>query len=320
LPPPLLLLYNRSWIDFPVSSRACPGEYVLTSDRATFDQADAVLFHLPSLRSPNRRERVRSALLRMPRWPGMPRSKGNPEQLWVAVSMESSVNYSVLDDASFMTRFDVSMTYRWDSDIPLPYLEHDRRRSLLTPPVEKTADAPAVYIASNPWAANRRDRFVAELMRYLRVDSYGRCLNNRALVDDRGSATKLETIARYPFTLAFENSNAVDYVTEKFFDPLIAGSVPIYMGAPNVADFAPGPGSFIDVRDFAGPRQLAAHILEVAADRERYAGYLSWKREGLTNPSLLRMLSWVETPALCRLAASARARDPRPAPRAPDRA
>lgn len=38
--------------------------------------------------------------------------------------------------------------------------------------------------------------------------------------------------------MAFENVIAMDYVTEKFYDPLIAGSVLVYLGAPNIADFA----------------------------------------------------------------------------------
>ena len=43
------------------------------------------------------------------------------------------------------------------------------------------------------------------------------------------------TLARqYLFTIAIENSLEYDYVTEKLWQPLAAGSVPIYLGAPNV--------------------------------------------------------------------------------------
>ena len=66
--------------------------------------------------------------------------------------------------------------------------------------------------------------------------------------------------ARYKFTLAFENTVTPDYVTEKLYEPLIAGSVPVYRGAPNVADFAPAPRCFIDAADFAGPAELAAYL------------------------------------------------------------
>ena len=43
---------------------------------------------------------------------------------------------------------------------------------------------------------------------------------------------KLPLFARYKFALALENSLAHDYVTEKFYQPLLAGAVPIYLGVP----------------------------------------------------------------------------------------
>lgn len=35
---------------------------------------------------------------------------------------------------------------------------------------------------------------------------------------------KVEALKRYKFSLAFENSNEEDYVTEKFFQSLVAGN------------------------------------------------------------------------------------------------
>ena len=50
--------------------------------------------------------------------------------------------------------------------------------------------------------------------------------------------------------MAFENSNVPDYVTEKYWTTLVAGSVPVYYGATNVQDFAPSNSSVINVADF----------------------------------------------------------------------
>jgi hypothetical protein len=109
-------------------------------------------------------------------------------------------------------------------------------------------------------------------MKYAKVDSYGDILRNRELPEvDCGRDTRLATLARYKFTLAFENSIAPDYVTEKFFDPLIAGSVPVYLGAPNVSDFAPADRCFINVADFSSPAALAAHLNILIQDAEAYA-------------------------------------------------
>ena len=83
-----------------------------------------------------------------------------------------------------------------------------------------------------------------------------------ALEADKGSATKLETIKAYKFTLALENAIAEDYVTEKVYDPLIASSVPVYLGAPNIDDFAPRRPSH-HVADWE-VRPTSRYLLEVA--------------------------------------------------------
>lgn len=56
----------------------------------------------------------------------------------------------------------------------------------------------------------------------------------------------MEVMKDYRFTIAFENAIADDYVTEKFYEPLLSGSVPVYLGAPNIDRFAPSRSSFID--------------------------------------------------------------------------
>ena len=59
---------------------------------------------------------------------------------------------------------------------------------------------------------------------------------------------------KYKFYLAFENSNCVDYITEKFWDSLKHKLLPIVMGA-RVEDYeavAP-PNSFLHVDSFSGP-------------------------------------------------------------------
>ena len=66
---------------------------------------------------------------------------------------------------------------------------------------------------------------------------------------------------KYKYYLAFENSNCVDYITEKFWDSLKHKVLPIVMGA-RVEDYqavAP-PNSFLHVDSFAGPEELAEHL------------------------------------------------------------
>jgi hypothetical protein len=221
----------------------------------------------------------------------------------VAASMESEANYPQLRSPKLLRWFDYTMTYRLDSDFPTPYIDLSIANELRRPPHIKTEAPPAVYFASSNMNRSGRTEYVRELMRYLDVDSYGRALQNRTLAEDHGRETKLATIARYRSTLACENSIADDYVTEKFFDPLIAGSVPVYLGAPNVADFAPGERSYIDTADFAGPRELTDELLRLAADDRAYQELLVWK----TQPFHARFQELVDlnrTHALCRLCAA----------------
>lgn len=45
----------------------------------------------------------------------------------------------------------------------------------------------------------------------------------------------LRLVAKYKFVLALENGICDDYITEKLWRPLIAGSVPVYVGSPTVS-------------------------------------------------------------------------------------
>ncbi len=61
------------------------------------------------------------------------------------------------------------------------------------------------------------------------------------------------------FTLVFENARGQDYVTEKIFDAMMAGTVPVYLGAPNITDFVPQ-NCFIDFSKFNSYEELYAFL------------------------------------------------------------
>jgi hypothetical protein len=56
------------------------------------------------------------------------------------------------------------------------------------------------------------------------------------------------------------------------------GSVPVYLGAPNIEEFAPGDHCYINVKDFSSPRALAKYLKELDRDDARYEEYLQWKK------------------------------------------
>jgi hypothetical protein len=267
--------------------RDCATECEITTSMARLSEADAVVFHVPTL----------TGLRQVPKRPG---------QLWIAWSMESELNFPQLQNPRFLGHFDLTMTYRLNSDVPILYVTEcfgaDPSRALRAAPAEKTAEAPAVYFDSNTWARTRRAEYVSELMQYVGVHSYGRSLRNRELAEDKGRPTKLATIARYKFTIAIENSYCQDYVTEKFYDPLVAGSVPVYRGAPNIEDFVPGDRCYIRIEDFTGPRELAEYLTMLDRDDKEYGRYFEWKQAPL-RPGFEQVVAAYGSDPKCRLAA-----------------
>jgi hypothetical protein len=112
---------------------------------------------------------------------------------------------------------------------------------------------------------------------------------------------RLAVCASHKFTLAFENTIAADYVTNKLFEVWSVGSVPVYLGAPNVADFAPSRRSYIDVTDFDGPMDLARYLNHLDEHDDEYEEYLEWKRTG-PDDAFLEMLASVDDAVFCRIA------------------
>ena len=51
--------------------------------------------------------------------------------------------------------------------------------------------------------------------------------------------SKSKGLEKYRYSIAIENSCIPSYITEKFFDCIIAGCVPLYFGAPDIANYFP---------------------------------------------------------------------------------
>lgn len=294
----LILFYNSMWGQpLEPCPEPLPDGFRITTEVHRFAESVAVVFHLPSLDRP-------------------PRQPKPPGQLWVAWSKECDVNYPQLRDPEYMRAFDLTMTYRLDADVAIPYTSYYApvsgfARVLRQAPRPKPADRLAALFMSSPFNRSCRLEYASELMRHLDVHSYGKVLQNRQLVPDQGRSTKLALIAGYKFTLALENAIGEDYVTEKFFDPLVAGSVPVYLGAPNVDAFAPGERCFINTADFGSPKVLAQYLLDLQHDDAAYQTYFAWKQQPF-RPSFLSLLAGQETPRdvrLCRAILARRRRE-----------
>lgn len=70
---------------------------------------------------------------------------------------------------------------------------------------------------------------------------------------------KIEILQHYKFTLCFENIEMPGYVTEKMIHAIQAASIPVYWGAPNVAEIIP-PNLFVDASKFDSWGELYIHL------------------------------------------------------------
>jgi Glycosyltransferase family 10 (fucosyltransferase) C-term len=73
---------------------------------------------------------------------------------------------------------------------------------------------------------------------------------------------KHELLGRYKFTIAYENTAYHGYITEKVIDALVAGSVPVYLGAPDIVEQLPAE-AFIDARALCSPETLAERMTQM---------------------------------------------------------
>lgn len=175
----------------------------------------------------------------------------------------------------------------------------------------------AVYIASNCekihpfYGTSKRERLVVMLReRGFRVDGLGSCLtskqsdspeiSSRSDVLDVDLTTKRIAINKYMFYLAFENKIEKGYVTEKIFDGLLAGTVPIYLGdSKRSKSLLPNPDTAIFVSDYEDNVDgLVQYLDMLAANSSAYEKHREWRQSYnsstyfATNKALSKHRSW----------------------------
>lgn len=268
----VLLFYSRIWDAPLVYPRGqVPEGMLITSDRKYLARADVVVFHLPTLEFDLEGDLEKS-----------------PGQRWVGWTLECEENYPFIKSTEFMSLFDYWMSYHQGADVIHPYYEAgypERLQQTVPRPFEQKRGI--CMLVSSPFNRSGRQEYLKELMEMVRIDSYGKLYNNSRLEEDNGHSSKMALYEGYKFVIAFENSCAKDYVTEKFFDPLLAGAVPVYFGAPNVDEFAPGDNCYVDVRKYETVEELATHLQACLDDPALYEQYQAWRKHPL-RPSFIQ--------------------------------
>lgn len=130
------------------------------------------------------------------------------------------------------------------------------------------------YIASTPVAF--RDEFVESLQKATgkRVDCAGACLNNvprLSFFDSSGRQydwnAKIDFASRYKFAVAFENSKADGYATEKALHAIVSATVPVYWGG-GAEDF--GGSRHMILVDEQDPESAIDEVKQLDGDDELY--------------------------------------------------
>jgi len=115
------------------------------------------------------------------------------------------------------------------------------------------------------------------------VWNYGSCLRAPLDVHEPDAvpdkyASKVSVLATAKFALVFENSIRPDYVTEKLFQAVVAGALPVVWGAPEAALFLPGGrASYVSALEFATPQALAEYLVWLDGNHTRYLEYFAWR-------------------------------------------
>lgn len=221
---------------------------------------------------------------------------------WALLHEESPKNQAIFYHEEAIALFNHTSTFKQQSSYPISTQYINSADYLLKPPPFDVDDknrikeaeglASIAYIQSGCNPPSDRDTYVQELMKYIKIDSYGRCLHNKDLPDklknpltmfDKGY---LEFIGRYKFIISFENARCNDYMTEKIFRTMHVGAVPIYMGASNLREWLPDPHSVVMVDDFDSPEQLAKHIQYLDDNNNEYKKLLQYKKTEIKNMKL----------------------------------
>jgi hypothetical protein len=245
--------------------------------------------------------------------------------IWgLSLNGESIRYYPTAGKKSILSFFDITQGYdRHLYDVITDAYPHEQKNLMQNarisydsavsakqqPPTYVTA--PILWMNSNCHAPSNRTQYMKELMRYIPVDSWGKCGRNKGpelppeIVKIYGLGnnishyksqwvlTKKAMMKHYMFTVAFENSIEHDYITEKLWHPLAGGSVPLYYGAPNVDDWLPCKDCIINLQKFPNPKAAAEFIKSVSNNANKYAQYHKWRKQP-TLPKFQKILDYFQ--------------------------
>ena len=296
-------------------------------------------------------------------WPHHPDTCRLPTLLNMAESEESTTRFHKLFNAAF-PGYDGNSTTSTTATVQRFYVQEFPQAQALLPVVaHKDKLVGAAYVAStchgtggqgqginNARRGAGREVIVSQLEGRYRIDSLGSCHRTARTTRNPGQVElgrggtaeesdllKQRALSKYLFYFAFENTVEAGYVTEKVFDALKAGTVPVYLGhSESCKKVLPHPKAAIFLDDFidlsgggadkhphhkakatsssaledpsyeAGLLALAAHLKYLSRNETAYNEHLSWRDNFDSTKALESLQPELKVPWPCRVCEWAR--------------
>ncbi len=241
-----------------------------TTDKSLFPTADAVIFHS---RDPY--------FLAHPEELPM---RSNPGQIYIFYNFEAPMR-SGERLKNYTDVFNLTMTYREDSDIAVPLWNLVKRTEPKTNSGigksdlgEKTRTA-VWFISNCEKDGSRRWQYAMKLSQYIDLDIYGTC-GNLSCPKSKADHSVAHDCFRmagktHRFYLAFENAFCRDYRTEKIIIAWTYKMIPVVLGG--FGSLLP-PKSALDVTDFNGPKELARKMKYLQNHDKKYLKYFEFNK------------------------------------------
>merc|ERR1719466_21886 len=283
------------------------GKCKLSLDRKKEKEADAILFEFNKIHP-------------------IPESR-SPEQIYVfnAVESTSSIKMRNIDYKKYDNFFNLTMSYRRDSDIIQPQNKHfelptttmETLTSFFQNKYKNVKDAGIGQLmnkksklmvwlvsncGSNPGARARLKlgEMIAKSKIGARFDRFGQCFGTKISEKDKYKDKKtFQKISGYKFYFAAENSyHCRDYITEKLYRKSFKMEiVPVVWGSKKSDYLKVIPkGSAIFVEDFKSVEDLVDYIDYLDRNKTAYLEYFEWRKANVTE-----MRGYRQRYGLCQL-------------------
>ena len=223
--------------------------------------------------------------------PTLPRSS---HQSWILYTNEPHFTGSL--SRNFVAEmFNLTASYQPDDDLFVPFGQCHVVPPSSTPAIPNTIHSfsnnsndksgLAAWISSKCISQSRRELYVAELRKHLRVDVYGKCGNEKSMA--RFMCEDFEScrpnLRHYKFYLAFEDV-LCDHYLKEVFKVMAAGiyTIPVVLGRGPYEKYLP-PNSYLAVNNFTSPLALAEYMMYLDNNVPAYNSYMDWRRKYTCN-------------------------------------